>query len=500
MPDFKALQASQASTPLISNQFQQSTSELRKCSYWSKWTEDASTSCLLSLNSLIDKIDVVRNQIVVTTGGKASIHKWNAEEAVPKSFATFQVSTSKKHRNAFGGVLRSSDCALLAIGSSDSRCRIYTVKEGTNRSCLRELKDVGLQSECHCCSFIGQTQLLSTYDNGSIRCFDIATSVVDSSVNGLHSGQIRALDVSEQLNLALTGSHDRSALLLDYRLLGQPSSVAVNFHKSTDPVLAVSLIADRNMVMLAAGQHVQVFDLRKADDSVFSMDAHYGSILAMRYLKISNKGEFFLAGGTDKMLQIYDISRSNGQPNHIHSVRASSSITSLGCEQFNPDFVAIACEDGTVEFMVNKNTNQSSSEKPTTKLKPFEVMLKKFDVFDAMDDVLHNSNGPYDFVDLVSELINRGQLEHSLLGRDASLICKHICDGFSQLPGRADVLISVTVALVKMINRERISINDQDLNDLLAIIDKEMNLQIDLLRLKGVYNTKLHSLNNNTDS
>ncbi|XP_061477016.1 U3 small nucleolar RNA-associated protein 15 homolog [Rhineura floridana] len=444
----------------------------------------------------VNKIDfspVPPYNYAVTASSRIHIYGRYSQEPI-KTFSRFKdVAYCAMYRD---------DGKLLVAGSEEGSVRLFDI---SGRAPLRQFD--GHTKAVHVVGFLSDKyRIISGADDYTSKVWDISSSSEIVSYNE-HTDYVRC-GCTGKLNadIFVTGSYDHTVKMFDTR-----AEKSVMTIEHGQPVESVKLFPSGGLLVTAGGRYVKVWDILRGGQLLVSLRNHHKTVTC---LCLNSSGQRLLSGSLDRHVKVY----STTSYKVVHSFNYEASILSL----------ALAPEDETlVVGMTNailnvKHRKREDQREPLQRrpayrtfvkgrnympkqedffvskpakncLKKYDKLLRSFQVSMALDAVLMNpvrSKSPEVTVAVIQELNRRGTLKNALAGRDEkqlsvllSFLISHVTEARF-----APVLINVAEMIIDIYMHVvgQSSVIDQQFLKLQNLIEKEIDLQEELLEVLGM--------------
>ena len=421
-----------------------------------------------------------------------------------KSF-TLKKSFTNFKENPYCATFR-SDGKVLAAGDAKGLVQVFDYE---SKSVLREMKrHSGIVRSI--CFGSEKSALFSVSDDKTLRLWDIATGDEKAAFFG-HADYVRALSASKAAqHFVATGSYDHTVKLWDTR-----SNTNITFDHE-HPVEDVVFLSGGSMLASAGGNTINIWDL-VANKLIASIANHQKTVTCLDFDEDSNR---LFAGSLDRQIKVMDASNYSV----VFGIKFPSPLISMGicCKQ---NYIVAGSVNGSFMIKSNETVASSSTNELATprhqeaskrvllemqkqfdaekivisayerkQLASFDRMLKKFRHSEALDVAFETKN-PQIIVVMLEELHRRGALKQALSSRDEDFIC-HVTE-FSGIhiknPNYSLILtevINILFSIYSPLFGQLPSIDDAFLQ-LAKKVKEELNFQIELQKLNGIFNMVL---------
>jgi U3 small nucleolar RNA-associated protein 15 len=335
------------------------------------------------------------------------------------------------------------DGKLIVAGDKTGNVKIFDVQ---TKSILRLLKGHKDAVRTTVWNSTGH-HVISGSDDRSIKVWDLATQDILWNCTSAHEDYVRCSASSPiSPDVFATGSYDHTVKLWDYR---QKSTISTFTHGH--PVESCFINTSSTMLISAGGNNVKIWDLMQSR-LLHTFSSHQKNITSVC---MDGTNTRLISCGLDGNIKFYNISTlqntyglkigvpltaistnpndntkliiGTSEGNLITRTRQGKSNGSLGRNSTDEDINEEEHQDSQQQLNgrggndVSKNVQVSNNvvetEKTKTRLRPYEVMLKKFNYQQALDAALKTRN-PLVVVAVLEELSRRSGLTIALSGRD----------------------------------------------------------------------------------
>jgi U3 small nucleolar RNA-associated protein 15 len=425
MSEFQRLQLKQF--PKVQDR---ETSESR---YWKSFTT-TSHEHLLGSPSCIHFNPSKNGSFMVTSS--TSVHLYDSvTDKVLRSFTRFK-------DDAYSGHFR-KDGKLLVAGDASGAVKVFDVK---SKAMLRQLTRHTMAVHATVWSSCG-LRMISGSDDQSVRLWDLGTEECLWHLKGVHSDYIRCVDSNPSApDVFLSGSYDHTLKLWDSRQRG-----SIHSFDHQLPVENCLIAPSGTMMFSSGGNEIKIWDV-VAGKLLNTFSSHQKNVTGMCMDGTKSR---LLSCGLDGHVKVYSLETMQT----THGMKFGSPIRSMGLSSdnkklviglMNGDLVVRTKKDmssasgslgvdsgsallntearskqvrlykGAGATVSTKSENMVETER-MTKLRPYEVQLKKFNYQQALDTALKTRN-PLIVVTVLEELCRRSGLTVALSGRDESTL------------------------------------------------------------------------------
>lgn len=468
----------------------------------------------------VDFCSAIAGYYLITGSTRVSMYD-RATDKVQKSFSRFS-------DDAYSGKFR-KDGKLIVAGDKAGAVKVFDVQ---SKAMLRQVKRHTAAVRSTCWSSDGLA-MLSGSDDRSVKRWDLATSEVvwESSSSSGHGGRssgsgsgssstssssssssscsrdfghadyVRTVDANPvSPHVFASGCYDHAVRLWDSR---QPYRVLEMLHGK--PVEHVLMTSSGAVLLSAGGNEIKTWDLI-AGRLMHTFCNHQKNITS---LCMDGSGSRILSAGLDGHVKVYSLQTML----QTHGMRFGAPLSCVGVSPDNTKLV-VGFVDGTVNVRTRRKDGPSGmglgldmsdssgaaaavtagrfyrgagaaaeraedgmvEAEKTTRLRPYEAQLKKFNYQQALDAGLKTRN-PLVIVTVLEELSRRNGLTIALSGRDESSlepllsfaskfvtnsryskliirVAHHILDMYASVLGRSDAIDELFLKLHKQVKGE----------------------------------------------
>lgn len=460
----------------------------------------------------VDFCSALAGYYLITGSTRVSLYDRSTDK-VQKSFSRFS-------DDAYSGRFR-KDGKLVVAGDKTGTVKVFDVQ---SKAMLRQVKRHTAAVRSTCWTSDGLS-MLSASDDRSVKQWDLATSEIvwESSAPGSssssslgsnsssssssgrnlgHADYVRAVDANPvSPSVFASGCYDHAVRLWDAR---QPHAVLEMSHGK--PVEHVMMTASGALLLSAGGNELKIWDLA-AGRLLHTFCNHQKNITS---LCMDGSGGRILSAGLDGHVKVYSLQTML----QTHGMRFGAPLSCVGLSPDNAKLV-VGFVDGSVIVRTRRKDGPSGSglgldmsegaagaaaggaagrfyrgagaaaeraedgmveAEKTTRLRPYEAQLKKFNYHAALDAGLKTRN-PLVIVTVLEELSRRNGLVLALSGRDESTLepllsfaskfvtnsryCKliirvahHIVDMYASVLGRSDAIDELFLKLQRQVKGE----------------------------------------------
>ncbi len=356
------------------------------------------------------------NQYIVTASTKVSLYDSSTDQ-VQRAYSRF-------NDDAFSAKFR-RDGRLFVAGDKAGFLRVFDV---TTKAILRQVK-----RHTAAVRTTGWTadalHMLSGSDDKSVKLWDLATGEVTWEQEQAHTDYIRTLAPSPtNPHVFVSGGYDHAVAVWDTRMEEAVSRFSVD-----QPVTASLFTHSGSMLLTAAGNEIKVWDMfasnrlmhvfsnHQKDVTGLAIDAHTSRLLSCGldgHVKIYNFQtmqvvhgikygspllSLAVSGDKKKLVVGYVDGRLETRTRQVAPAEDESERDRSILEGVSSSAVAAGGSSGSSslrqgKFYKNAGAAASVTEdalvetERTTRLKPYEVQLKKFNYQQALDSALKTRN------------------------------------------------------------------------------------------------------------
>jgi U3 small nucleolar RNA-associated protein 15 len=342
---------------------------------------------------------------------------------VKRTFKRFAGSSSSGRFRQDGKVLVCADAETV---------KVFDSERGTQ---LRALK--GHSSVVNATRFSAPhpLRLVSAGNDKTVRLWDLTSASTLATCEG-HTDYVRCVSESSQGHGSIwaSGSYDHTVRIWDVRDSKNTSCTMTLNHE--EPVDAVVHFGGGGLVASAGGPSIKIWDLASGGRLLHTLENHQKSVTG---LCLDSTGRRLLSCGADGQLKIYDTESFKV----CHSLKYSSQLLSVA---LSPNGRTLAAGTVSGELVLRTRRVQENNSAATAtvsrakrgirgtdneeveivtskrkrKMRPHDLMLKKFQYRDALDTVLETRD-PVQTMAVIDELIYRNGLEIALQQRKDSV-------------------------------------------------------------------------------
>jgi U3 small nucleolar RNA-associated protein 15 len=442
--------------------------ETSEAKYWKSYVT-TSEDKLNSSPTCVDFCTNLPGYYIVT--GSTKVHLYSSlNDKVQRAFSRFT-------DDAYSGRIR-KDGKLIVAGDKSGYVKVF---DTTSKAVLRQMKRhtgavhaVGWSSD--------GLNIVSGSDDKTVKRWDLSSGEVtwDSKRAGEHGHQdyVRCISNNPVSNdIFVSGCYDHTVKIWDAR---QPTPA--HTLRLAAPVEACMIAASGAMLLTAAGNELQMWDLLSGCRSMHTFSSHQKNITS---LTMDNTGQRILSAGLDGHVKVYSLQTMQV----VHGMKFGAPITTLGLSPDNKKLL-VGFVDGTViartkragTNMTAPGTESSSGMLPISvqqryykgagqaaertedgmveteravRLRPYEVQFKKFNYQAALDSALKTRN-PLIIVTVFEELSRRSGLNIALSGRDESSLepLLSFCARYVSNPRYAQLVIQVVHSILDIYGTE----------------------------------------------
>jgi U3 small nucleolar RNA-associated protein 15 len=232
---------------------------------------------------------------------------------------------------AYSGCFR-EDGQLLVAGDGSGLIQVF---DSNSRTVMRTF--IGHSRAVHVTKFSSYSQVMSSSDDCTVRCWDLPTGEELISLSG-HKDYIRSGDVhSSSPELWLTGSYDHTVKLWDLR---SKETTFTMCHGA--PVESVLLFPGGVMALSAGGNKIKVWDLLSGGRELYSFSNHQKTITSLAFDSFHRR---ILSGSLDHHVKIYDASTYKV----LHGIKYTAPVLCLASSPTGRHLV-VGMSDGCVSI------------------------------------------------------------------------------------------------------------------------------------------------------
>ncbi|GMT29195.1 hypothetical protein PFISCL1PPCAC_20492, partial [Pristionchus fissidentatus] len=256
-----------------------------------------------------------------------------------------QTAVMTRFKKAVFGATFRGDGTLIAIGGDEGKLRIFDQFTGNApRAPLRSWKVAACSVHAVRFGAVGGRSVYSLADDGLLKQWDFSsTGGAPLSTLKAHTDAARVLVPSAtNEHLVLTGGYDHTVKLWDVRC-PQEDGPTVKLD-STAPVECALFLPREQVVAVAAGPTVRLFDITSGGRCLQSLTAHHKAITSMTLVK---GGEQMLTASIDKRMNVV----RTADLSLVHSSGMAAPILGLAA---SPDDNTIAVGMGSLMALLRR--------------------------------------------------------------------------------------------------------------------------------------------------
>ena len=511
---------------LAAKEFAKKESESPECRYWKKFKVLKSNNFSSPVNSIDFCNSVAPYDYVVTSSTRCYLY-CGKNGTVKKTFSRF--------KNIVRDAKIRSDGKLLLASSDSSVIKLFDIN---TKSQLREYKSHVAPVYKVCFSRGEQDKgkyFVSTSDDRTIKYWDITNEICIHSYNNLHTDYIRsACFHPTQSHIFATGGYDHHINIIDSRNGGSNNNNQILKLKHDYPIESLLYLKQGTLLLASGGNKIKIYDMLSGGKVIHEISNHQKTITSLcvdgtgnrilsasldNYVKIYNMNTFHVVASIKYHSPILNLGINKGNSRIVSgmstgelAIRSKSSFNSASGTSYSSSNLllqqkqqAAPARGGTHRYFVRgKNTLPSNDDykiasRRKTRLKPYDIYIKKFQYKDALDAVL-NTRQPALVVSMLEELILNSSLENALSNRTderleplLSFLIKFVTN-----PKYSTILINVCTIVL---NLYTYAIGHSTLVDELFLklqkhLKTEVNIQKDLFHLLGKIDLMLNTAKN----
>ena len=320
------------------------------------------------------------------------------------------------------------DGKVLVCGDGET-VKVFDSERGTQ---LRALRGHTSIVNTTCFSASQPLRLVSAGNDKTVRLWDLTSASTLACLED-HTDYIRCVSESSQGHGSIwaSGSYDHTVKIWDVRDANKTSCTMTLNHE--EPVDAVVHFEGGGLIASAGGPSIKIWDLASGGRLLHTLENHQKSITGMC---LDSTGRRLLSCGADGQLKIYDTESFKV----CHSLKYSTPLLSVALSP-NGRTLAAGTVSGELVLRTRRVQDQQQRQqksrqkrgirvtdndeveivttKRKRKMRPHDLMLKKFQYRDALDTVLETRD-PVQIMAVIDELIYRNGLEVALQQRKDS--------------------------------------------------------------------------------
>ena len=424
MPEYKGIKIKQ-----LANVQERETSEAK---YWKTYVTTAEDK-LESSPNCVDFCTNLPGFYLVTGSTKAHLYN-STTDKVQRAYSRFQ-------DDAFSGRIR-KDGKLIVAGDKKSYIQVFDV---ATKTVLRTFKKHSGAVRSVTWSTDG-VNVISGSDDATVKRWDLATGQIiwDSKAAAEgdgHRDYVRSVRTMPTNNdMFISCCYDHTVKIWDSRQVSPVHTLQLDAPVETCQVTSAGAI-----LMTASSNRLQLFDILSGYKNMHRFHSHQKNITS---LAMDSSGSRILSAGLDGHVKVHSLQTMQV----VHGMKFGFPITSLGLAPDDSKLV-VGFVDGALiarnkragapaSILSGDSSSGASQVRPhrfykgagqasertedgmveterLVRLRPYEVMLKKFRYQDALDSALKTRN-PIIIVTMLEELSRRCGLNIALSGRDES--------------------------------------------------------------------------------
>jgi len=118
-----------------------------------------------------------------------------------------------------------------------------------------------------------------------VKVFDFESSKIVGSFSDIHKGPIRIVKQILDTNRILTGSLDKTAVLLDYNT----SQLLTTFHHPS-PIKDIAIHPSGFNFAIVGGPEMTIYDIRKSSKPLFEVKrCHFEGVTQVQYMSTGDR-------------------------------------------------------------------------------------------------------------------------------------------------------------------------------------------------------------------